>query len=346
MLDVLVVGAGISGLAAAQALQRAGLAVRVLEKSRGVGGRMATRRISTPHGDVRVDHGAQYFTCRSEDFQEVLAPLLAQGQVMPWVESVPTLTQTGIEPADPQYTYPRYACPQGMTTLAKIMARNLTIAFDTRVTGVLPGESSWRVITAEEVALQARSVLLTPPAPQSCALLSSLTDTVPTLHSVNAIEFDPCLAVIAGYAPASGLERLPPGLRWEADPLIAWSAVDSSKRTAPPCPVLVFHSTPQFAQAQIGKPEADLVTQVLAQAQKRLAPYISLDLTQPEWSLARPWRYSQPVNPLTSRYVLIGTNEGLPAPLALCGCWCSEGRVEGAFRSGQTAAQALLSRLT
>ena len=59
-----VVGAGISGLLAAQELTAAGWRVVVLDKGRGVGGRMATRRV----GDGTFDHGAQFFTVRGERF--------------------------------------------------------------------------------------------------------------------------------------------------------------------------------------------------------------------------------------------------------------------------------------
>jgi len=62
--DVLVIGAGISGLLCATQLQAAGLSTLVLDKGRGVGGRMATRRI----GDTTFDHGAQFFTVRDARF--------------------------------------------------------------------------------------------------------------------------------------------------------------------------------------------------------------------------------------------------------------------------------------
>ena len=60
----IVVGAGISGLLAARELSDAGWRVTVLDKGRGVGGRMATRRT----GGARFDHGAQFFTVRDERF--------------------------------------------------------------------------------------------------------------------------------------------------------------------------------------------------------------------------------------------------------------------------------------
>ena len=56
--DVLIVGAGLAGLLAANALQAAGQTVRVVEKARGVGGRLATWRL----GPGRGDYGAQFFS--------------------------------------------------------------------------------------------------------------------------------------------------------------------------------------------------------------------------------------------------------------------------------------------
>jgi len=123
MDDVLIIGAGMAGLAAAQILAQHGIKVRLLEKSRGLGGRMATRRITTSQGEVWVDHGAQYFTCRSPEFQTFLAPLIAQGQVMPWLTQIPTLTAAGIIPAPLVHHEPRYACPAGMTTWCGHLSR-------------------------------------------------------------------------------------------------------------------------------------------------------------------------------------------------------------------------------
>ena len=59
--QVLVIGAGIAGLVAAAEIQRAGWRVLVIDKGRGVGGRVASRRI----GGATFDHGAQFITTRS-----------------------------------------------------------------------------------------------------------------------------------------------------------------------------------------------------------------------------------------------------------------------------------------
>ena len=60
-LRIGVLGAGMAGLSAAHALREQGHDVVVIDKARGPGGRMRTRR----NEDLRFDHGAQSFTVQS-----------------------------------------------------------------------------------------------------------------------------------------------------------------------------------------------------------------------------------------------------------------------------------------
>ena len=72
----IIIGAGLSGLVAAHELVKNNWEVLVLDKGRGVGGRLATRRAA----EAKFDHGAQYFSTKTPDFQS-FAENLIQKQI-------------------------------------------------------------------------------------------------------------------------------------------------------------------------------------------------------------------------------------------------------------------------
>ena len=76
--DYLVIGAGITGVSCAAALRAAGRDVLVIDKGRGIGGRMATRRVRLDQGEISIDHGAQYLRGDTPRFRAALAQAGAQ----------------------------------------------------------------------------------------------------------------------------------------------------------------------------------------------------------------------------------------------------------------------------
>ena len=71
-MTIAIIGAGMAGLSAALALKAAGRNPVLFDKGRGPGGRMSARRAQTPLGEVRFDHGAQFFTARDPDFVQFI----------------------------------------------------------------------------------------------------------------------------------------------------------------------------------------------------------------------------------------------------------------------------------
>ena len=69
IFDTLIIGSGLAGLSAANELAKNGSKIIVVDKGRGVGGRLASRRI----GEAVFDHGAQFFTARSAPFKACVA---------------------------------------------------------------------------------------------------------------------------------------------------------------------------------------------------------------------------------------------------------------------------------
>ena len=84
-IDIVIVGAGLTGIMAARTLTDKGYEVLLIDKGKSVGGRMATRRI----GGGKVDHGAQFFTVRTERFQSEVDQWLSQGFIKPFRKQRP-----------------------------------------------------------------------------------------------------------------------------------------------------------------------------------------------------------------------------------------------------------------
>jgi predicted NAD/FAD-dependent oxidoreductase len=130
-IDVLVIGAGMTGISAASALRKAGRENLVVDKGRGVGGRMATRRA----GGAVFDHGAQFVTARDSRFEAVLKNACIAGAAMEWCREFAAETDG----------HPRWRGVPGMSSLAKHMALGLEVVLEKQVTAVQQMRDHWSV---------------------------------------------------------------------------------------------------------------------------------------------------------------------------------------------------------
>ncbi len=336
--DVLIIGAGIAGLAAAGALREAGAQVRVLEKSRGLGGRAATRRL---HG-VRVDHGAQFFTVRDARFRRRVDAWLASGDVDVWTHGVPTWTREhGWRAPDPG-GHPRYVCPEGMSTLARLLGAGVEVERSARVTSVRGRDGAWTATLDDATSRSARSLVLTAPLPQSLDLLHDRSLSAAERSELDAVRYAPSFAVMAGYERVQAPDAV--GVRLEDHPDLGWIAVDSSKRargtragdtsmTSYPT-VLVLHGTPAFARRRFDDAHGRVASDLL-DAAAAVFPWAST----PDWHDVHRWRYAMVETPLHERARDLGDG------LVLAGDAFGAARVEGAYLSGLAAADAVLAQV-
>ena len=78
---IAIIGAGLTGLACAKKLSLANLSPIVFEKSRGLGGRLSTRRNGN---HISFDHGAQYVSANGYTFQKYLNKAIEKGVAAEW----------------------------------------------------------------------------------------------------------------------------------------------------------------------------------------------------------------------------------------------------------------------
>ena len=165
-----IVGAGVAGAACARALADAGCAVQVFDKSRGVGGRMATRRASwVPAAGaaqlVFFDHGVPWWTAQSPEFAGFMAEAQAAGRVQRWEPRL-----AGVAGAPVQRLQGWVGLPD-MPELCRFLLREIPVHTECQVSALAPAEGRWSVLSGgEPVAQDLDAVVVALPAVQAAVL--------------------------------------------------------------------------------------------------------------------------------------------------------------------------------
>jgi len=322
---VAVIGAGLAGLAASRALSDAGVNVTVFEKSRGVGGRTATRR----DGLWAFDHGAQYATFRDARLAPWVQSWAEAGVLVEWPAKI--AVHDGGDWRDASDGPTRWVAAPGMSSLARHLARDLTVRLGTTVASATRSDAGWLLRDAEGASLGTfEHLLVTAPAPQAAALLAA---DAPALAAACAqVVFHPCRAVLCV------LER-PAAISWDAafvndDTHLAWVARNASKpRRDAGHECWVLHGTRAHSLATTDD-DSDAPMAPMLDAFTRL---LGADAPRVVHAKGHRWRYAIPEPVLEADAVWDASVQA-----GLAGDWCGGPRVEGALLSGMALAGRVL----
>lgn len=330
--DVLIIGAGLSGLAAAQQLSQHGLQVMLADKGRSVGGRLATRRM----GGGLADHGAQFFTVRSTAFQDAVQRWTADNIVYVWAHGF----SDGTRQVNDVDGHPRYAARNGMNAIAKYLAQSLpanaSIHTDVKIMSCRPAAAGWEAVDDKGHHYYAKALLMTPPVPQALELLG---EAGAKLHSsereaLEHIRYVPC---VAGLFKVEGDVDLPdPGALQRPEADISWIADNQRKGISPAARIITVHSGIRISQQLWERPENEALDLLRNELERRLVQGAVIREAE-----VKRWRYSQPVSLHPDRYLMADGLSGL----CFAGDAFGEARVEGAFLSGLAAGTALAAAL-
>lgn len=307
MNPVIVVGAGISGVACARELVSAGLPVRLLDRGRRVGGRMAAR---TVQGHA-VDTGASYFTLSEPAFTAVAADWRARGLAREWTDTFHLAGPGGLEGTKPGPV--RWAATHGLRALVEDLAQGLDVVHEHTVQRVDPGQVDGQPASA---------VVLAMPDPQAARL-------APLAAAATA--YTPALVLAAGFARRSWPEF--DAAFVHDDPAIAFVA-DDGRRRGDAAAVLVAHSTPDLARTHLADPAQATATMLDAMSR------VTGVRDEPLWSFVHRWTLAQPATTRDQPWTLG------PDLVGRCGDgWSTKPRVEAAFESGRLLGRELAVRL-
>jgi renalase len=354
-MEVVVIGAGLAGLICATQLRRQGFNPKVVEKSGGVGGRMATRRLQGTH----IDHGAQYISPRGSDFAHFLSKLESLDLVKPWTDKIYDLSTDGLEAPLLDDIYPRYCCPDGMTAIAKHLATDLTVELKTRIINADYdiAAAQWRLTTDSNNLILADAIVSAIPAPQFLAIfgnaLGELTDFV---QAIAAVKFDANVTVMAGYGDDLIVPPEWKAIRCQNNRFLSWVSCDSSKhrldfsndlpnnlpkdlsKDSHSLPTFVFQSTAAFAEQYLEETNLEMLGKMLL---SEVGEFLDPALSVPLWWKVHRWRYAIPQEVLGA--ACLATR--LPLPLVCAGDWCAGNNIEAAYLSGMAAAATMAKLL-
>ena len=320
MTDVIVLGGGISGCACAHRMSRLGYAVTLVEKGRGVGGRMATRRM----GEARIDHGAQFFTARDPRLKSFLSDWEKDGIVSPWYDSIAGRSDipTGI----------RYRGAEGMTSPAKFLARSFTIEKSFFVEKI-QRDQHWTVVErmGQNRILKAKHLVVTFPVPQVIELFdrSDFTLDSVTMDLLRAVRYTRCIALFGLLAGSSNLKH--PGTVTHPVAEVDWVS-DNQVKGISEKPACTVHASDDFSQKYWDSPDQERVPLLKKVAEETLGTQVT------QWSCHR-WGFAKPLQTFGASHFYSAEHA-----MTLAGDGFGGERIENAFLSGWEAAAKIAGR--
>jgi renalase len=286
-LDAIVIGAGISGVTVARGLLARRQKVLVLEKSRSVGGRIATRR----DNEFTYDHGAQFYCVKQSDSLQLDTELMGADVAQTWFQNDSGIYRTA---------------KGGMTRIAKYLAADLPIVFNERVVRIDDSLAAHLKVECElGQQFTAQKIFLSAPLPQSLAVLKG-----------SEIAFPPQLEEV-GYASALvGLFEVHSDdkqilqMKYEQDiDLDMYSVSNQLSKLVSSRLAFTVVMSPGWSLDNF---DADEVM-ALAGIQQKFDRY--LQYRSKAFQIGRgqlkKWKFSHPERPFASRFEIVGRNQNI-----------------------------------
>ncbi|MEM8935547.1 MAG: FAD-dependent oxidoreductase [Pseudomonadota bacterium] len=309
-MEVIIIGAGVAGITLADRLRRSDLSVRLIEKSRGAGGRMATRQTRS---GIHFDHGAQYFTARSDEFRSALKTGYWAGAVQQWGGG-----------GDPIAGDSWYVGAPRMKSALEAAALELNVQYDARIETIERRDHRW-VLSGEGLScdIEGDVVVLSCPAPQAMAL-TPFSARIQT--DLSGVVMEPCWALMIAFDERINAAQ---SVFQPESGAFSWIAKNSSKPGREHgIETWVAHASPTWSQENL-----ELSAEAVASTLWRKLPAIfGCACPEPIYLAAHRWRYARVARAAEKPLLTDETGS-----LLAIGDWCLGPRVECAFLSGSAA---------
>jgi renalase len=335
---VAVIGAGVAGAACARFLSDAGLNVQVFDKSRGVGGRLATRRLDWPDATgtlhpAHFDHGAPCFSAHSSEFAGFTLQAQREGLLSRWTPRMAPGSEVPLSGADLWVPVP------DMPALCRNLLANLPVQTSCTVDALRREPDGWSVqsLGADLNPGQRFAAVVIAIPPQQAALLLQPHQTAWAQHA-QAQPMLPTWTLMGITNDDDGLSgwdlACPP-----SGPL-AWVVRNDAKPGRVHVPGLahwIVHATTAWSQIHLEAPTAE----VQAVLQQALAQWLGRPLMWHHAATHR-WRYASAI-PSNTNAIANPHQWDASLGLGVCGDVLGGAGVEGAWLSARSLAEAIVA---
>jgi renalase len=332
--NVAVIGAGIAGATCARALADDGWSVALFDKSRGVGGRMATRRVEIDGANgakhtVRFDHGAPGFDATSPEFASFIELAARNDLLTQWT---PRAEKTGA--ADKSLMWVPFP---DMPSICRALTTDLPVRTNCAIDALRPNAGGWLLESAGVTVADGFShVVVAIPAPQASNLLRS-HKSVFAAHSANMLML-PCwtmMAVTNEPSPSVDWEIAHPSASLLAQ-IIRNDAKPGRERIAG-LAQWVIHATSKWSQAHLELSPGEASSAL----QSAFADWLDGPLTY-RYASAHRWRYALPPQRASITEPFLWDNS---LQIGICGDALGGNGVEGAWRSARALSDFLINKV-
>jgi renalase len=323
---VAIIGAGMAGASCARRLSDAGADVHLFEKSRRVGGRMATRRISwSDEADIEreaeFDHGAPGFSVHSAGFAKSVDRFVQAGDLVRWT---PRLARGSFVPLD---AFESWIPTPDMPELCRRLIGASPITFGLAVDALHRDRAGWRVLwLGETLGSGFTQVVLAMPPSQAAELLAAHRPDWAQLGRQQRML--PCWTLM-GIA-----ERPSDALNWDVAWPLSGPLASLTRNERKPGRASaggrvhwVAHANPSWSETHLDVPNDAVQAALLAALEDVLGH-------APTWrtSQVHRWRHASVAHPDASALQPYRFDAELG--LGVCGDYLGGAGVEGAWSSG------------
>ena len=316
MKKIAIIGAGLAGLTIANTLKDL-VDITIFEKSRGVSGRMSTRYADPYY----FDHGAQYFTAKSDEFKAFLQPMIDNSIVREWQASFAEISNREIiNNRTWGSNYNHYVGSPRMNAIAQYLAKDLNVQLNTEVSSVTKSNKLWSIYDRDKNSLGVYDwVVFAVPSDQ---LKELLPQDIYFYEHISSIKMNSCFSLMLGYSKDIDLGF---DSALVHDEIISWISLNSSKPERPTASCILVHSSNHWADKHIDD-NREKILEIIFDRTKNI---LDTNLDDPDYKTLHAWRYANIQKQNTQGFFIEEKQT-----IAACGDWCIKGRVESAFTSG------------